>query len=731
MKRNILLLLLAFQILFNSKVCSQTINVPYQFYLDANNNCVYNVGETLLYNLPGNVELSYLNTSSVFVTSSTMVTCPNTIAVSNPSVPANNSLTYTYSTVSYPTFLINTSCSSYSNLSYTATNYLPVKTIDQMSDFTFNGAKASLKGNTFPVCFNSGNDSMYINFTINNIYTCNALTASRTYSLFLDGVLYDQLTISAGTGYNTALGSKCSLGEQYMPWYCTLNIRTQLPAGISNLGTHSFAIKTTPIYSSSLAAINYSCTLNSVPCTKVSGRFYNDCNSDCIMNAGDGNIFKGVVAKLYSSGNNLVISPDFLGNFSAFAPNSINQYYLTSYSVLPSFTPCPISTNTVTLPPGITTNSFTFGYKASNYIDNAVISHPPSGITSPGFTCYPRFSIINQLFATCSTTLPTNPGKLKFVLDRKMTYNGPVSPTPVPDAIIPAITGDTIVWNISDFLNLPQSMYAVSATVNSSVTIGSAYTNYAIIQPSIDLLNTNNFSAIALNIGVPYDPNNKLCYAPGIQPNGDIPFGTQELRYTVNFQNIGTAPAMNVITLDTLDANLDWTSLEVLSSSFRVQTQVDNSNGVTFFYFKGINLPDSNSNEPASHGFVNYKIKLKSGVPANTIIKNRAHNYFDYQKPVPTNQTSNKLVVFASIDELNTYDNITLFPNPATNKIYINSEIEIKQVRVINNLGQTVLTQPINSKADVVDVAQLASGVYFISIQLNNQMVVIRKIIKN
>ncbi|PCH66207.1 MAG: hypothetical protein COC01_08660, partial [Bacteroidetes bacterium] len=53
--------------------------------------------------------------------------------------------------------------------------------------------------------------------------------------------------------------------------------------------------------------------------------------------------------------------------------------------------------------------------------------------------------------------------------------------------------------------------------------------------------------------------------------------------------------------------------------------------------FDNILLPDSNTNEPASHGFVKFKVKQNSNNANDTIISNRASIYFDFNAPVVTN----------------------------------------------------------------------------------------------
>jgi len=67
--------------------------------------------------------------------------------------------------------------------------------------------------------------------------------------------------------------------------------------------------------------------------------------------------------------------------------------------------------------------------------------------------------------------------------------------------------------------------------------------------------------------------------------------------------------------------------------------------GVLRFDFPDINLPDSASNEPESHGWLVFKISPKD-VPLGTIIENRVGIYFDYNAPVITNYTINTIDTF-------------------------------------------------------------------------------------
>lgn len=124
MKKSFLLLFGLFVSLCGKAQTTGTIAI--QFYVDANNNCLYNAGEQLVYNVP--CQLQYIsNTASVFAgyNTSTVTTCNSmTFAMINPSVTPIN-------TLSIPPgsgVTANNSCGLYSNVAYNTNTikYLPV-----------------------------------------------------------------------------------------------------------------------------------------------------------------------------------------------------------------------------------------------------------------------------------------------------------------------------------------------------------------------------------------------------------------------------------------------------------------------------------------------------------------------------------------------------------------------------------------------------------------------------
>lgn len=704
---------------------SQSFNVPVQYYLDKNTNCIYDAGDTLIYNHYNFSTLNYVSASTATTNVNQLSFCNYSFTVINPQLPPNNHLTISTNTNS--PVIYNSGCPAYTNLSYTSVNYLPVNSVKQQvyEDFEGYGFASNV-----PVCFNIGNDSCHISLNFLNLYTCGSIVTTRTYSVYLDGNLIDNITITGGAGANSVSSVKASIYENVSTNYSWINFNTLLPAGISALGQHTLELKSSPLYNHPNAKVYFKRILTSYPCTKINGKFYNDCNSNCIYDAGDSKINFGVKGTIANPTSTISFYPDYNGNYSVYT-SATSSFAITTNSTIASFTPCASATATTNIPAGITTSTLNFGYKSNIYYDPYIFQtfSPNTLFPSNNAIIYTGFA--TNITSVCTPTTAVNPGKLKLFLDKKFIYLSPFGTTPAPSNIVSTGNGDTLIWNIANFPTIGATQYTINVQVSSSVTIGTTYTLYATTNAlyDYDLLN-NSFVGMGV-IGYPMDPNGKTCYAQGIQPNGDIPLGTQDLFYTINFQNVGTAPAINVITADTLDPNLDWSSLKVLGSSFPVQTQVDNNTGLTFFSFHNIYLPDSTSNPSGSHGWVYYKIKLKPGVPVNTIIKNRAHNYFDSNPPVPTNQTKNKLVLPAGINELVQEKDVLLYPNPTTGKISINSEMEIKQVILYNSVGEILVNQAIEGKVGVVDISKLPEAIYLMKIELKNNQTLVKKVIKN
>jgi uncharacterized repeat protein (TIGR01451 family) len=140
-----------------------------------------------------------------------------------------------------------------------------------------------------------------------------------------------------------------------------------------------------------------------------------------------------------------------------------------------------------------------------------------------------------------------------------------------------------------------------------------------------------------------FDPNDKAVSPEGVTDQHYTPTG-RALEYVVRFQNTGTDVAYKVVVVDTLSEHLDVSTLRVGAVSHPYKLHVSGKGRpVLTFTFDNINLPDSNANEPASHGRIQFSIKPKADLPEKTRVENFADIFFDYNEPVRTNTTVNTL----------------------------------------------------------------------------------------
>ena len=146
-------------------------------------------------------------------------------------------------------------------------------------------------------------------------------------------------------------------------------------------------------------------------------------------------------------------------------------------------------------------------------------------------------------------------------------------------------------------------------------------------------------------------------------------------------------------------------------------------NGILEWHFPNIMLPDSNANEPDSHGFIQYTITPKSTLAVGDVIENTAYIIFDFNEAVVTNTTQTPVGILA-LEEVRETAILTLFPNPNSGSFTLQlsqAKRGFAQVEVLNMLGQTVYTKKVaaagGSFTEQVNLAKLPAGLYVVKVQ--------------
>lgn len=264
--------------------------------------------------------------------------------------------------------------------------------------------------------------------------------------------------------------------------------------------------------------------------------------------------------------------------------------------------------------------------------------------------------------------------------------------------------------------------------------INSSLFNFGLTLPECDV--PADIAIECAEVRSSYDPNDKRVIPSGVGPYNCIDQNIL-LDYKIRFQNTGNDTALNIVILDTLSSNLDITTIQMGASSHGYTYSIEGS-GVIRFNFSNIMLPDSNVNEPLSHGFVKFKINQKQDLPYGTVIDNSAAIYFDYNAPIITNNASLTICdmsqVLTFVDEVQEPTaTINIFPNPFNQQATVNiagyNGNETIDFELYNALGKRVQLVQSNEKQFEINRNDLPAGVYLYRATANKQLLGIGKLI--
>lgn len=356
---------------------------------------------------------------------------------------------------------------------------------------------------------------------------------------------------------------------------------------------------------------------------QIKGRVFIDDNANGIKDAGEDYYPDLKVQSVKASATSFASTTDASGLFL----NHVDTGSYTTTVVLPQ----PY----YTVNPASKVTNFT-GYNNKDSFDFALVPVPAHNDLTvsvaslntlrPGFNAFYRIDYKN------AGTNVINGVVVRFIIPGNTNF---ASATPAPSAVV----NDTIFWNIGTLNAFDESIISVSLLADPppALQIGDVVRLIAAIDPLAgDETPLNNSDTLRQTAFGSYDPNDKAENVAGNISVAEVP--AKYLNYTIRFQNTGTDTAFNVVIRDTLDDKLDWNTFEMIGASHDFKLDIKNNHKLAWT-FTNILLPDSNVNEPASHGYVAYRVKAKSTLMVGDEVKNSASIYFDFNLPVKTNTT--------------------------------------------------------------------------------------------
>lgn len=446
---------------------------------------------------------------------------------------------------------------------------------------------------------------------------------------------------------------------------------------------------------------------------------------------------------IYDSGEpGAAYQPVQVGSYTTYTNgNGFYSIWVPTGTYIITYTPSGLYSGfTLTTAGSITVNATTVG---STYGNNDFGIYLPPGSTNLSVNIIPHTTIAPGFPAwydiqVCNIGSSITGGTLTMFYDPGLNF---VSASPT-QATHNAITHQ-LTWNVP-ILTPGQCDYVwVDFDASTSLQIGDNTFELVTVVPNMgtDIDMSNNTDSVHQVVTSSWDPNNKLAVATNyIDPNYQIVSSVnpdQSIEYTINFQNLGTAPAVNISVLDDLVAQLDANSFVLLGTSHNAQvTRLGNQ---LTFLFSNIMLPDATTNAAASHGFINFRVNSQNGLPVGTVISDDAAIYFDFNSPVITNLAMVEIINPTGIEENNSSIlSASVYPNPVQDVGYINFDLKkssFVNIELLDMAGkkiEQVISENVSSGHYSIkwNVGNVTSGLYLIRIEAEGQTSIFKLMVK-
>jgi uncharacterized repeat protein (TIGR01451 family) len=344
-------------------------------------------------------------------------------------------------------------------------------------------------------------------------------------------------------------------------------------------------------------------------------------------------------------------------------------------------------------------------------IGNSSLVALDAEVTMANGPARPGFSMLYAMNVRNYSPANAGPSTLTLELDPNLTF---VSGLPAP-----IVNGNTLTWNFIGIGAYANRLFKAYVQVPPDVSlVGTTLTCTAgVTTTNTDAVPANNTWVSQQVVTASYDPNDKTARtSTGWSDQLYLIDQDAWIDYTIRFQNTGTDTAFMVVITDTLPATLDPASLQVGAASHAFNWNLSGP-GIITFNFPGILLPDSNVNEPRSHGFVGFRIRPRLPIAPGTTIENIANIYFDFNPPIITEPSVLVAELSTGVGEERTAG-LSVWPIPTSDLLQLNATTVMRSVRILSLDGSEVAWHPVNASSTSLDLSPLHSGTYLLITEL-------------
>ena len=496
-----------------------------------------------------------------------------------------------------------------------------------------------------------------------------------------NGISVVQLQNSLGT----AIGSAVFIGEAESHVF-------------EGLTTDAYTLNVNPMQSQCFIPLEAIVPDLGLGCTQVTGSSWYDADGDCVQDIGEVGIPGSVL--VIQPGTQYAIT-DADGSFAFSLPTG--SYTLAQADAFldpycPAVMPAPFTISGTPVSINLANNSTApLGMRI----------HANAGNARPGFAHTISAGAVNQSMQATGLVTVT------CTLDPTVDY---VSATPAPFDV----SGNVITWQLAELDYFGTQGLSVETDVPVSTPLGTLLTHtwtISTVIPDADL--SDNVDAVSRMVQGSYDPNDKTAQTSSRLSEALYYINEDEwIDYTIRFQNTGNAEALFVTVTDTLPEELDMTSFQMGVASHGYALSFKPGRVVEWF-FDGINLPDSTSDEAGSHGFIKFRIRPVQPLSAGSVIENIANIYFDFNDPVIT-EPSVLVAEFSTGVGVQLEPGIAVAPNPVSALLNVTTASPIARLRIVSADGRVAHSTGMITDRAAIDVAALKSGAYTVIAELPN-----------
>ena len=422
--------------------------------------------------------------------------------------------------------------------------------------------------------------------------------------------------------------------------------------------------------------------------------------------------------------SNGFINPNPTSYIPEFSPgnpilNPLQRYELAGSDRI-FIEPTTLNCNAFSSPINTPINGF-FGFK--EFIIDPISNNPAIPDFGFGFCNASAFSI-PQTGEINLTVCNTSCGNTSNV---SVQVQLPTIVTPILTGLInPILSGTVLTFDILGLTGNGCTNLTIPFTIPGSTPAGTPLLFDVLLSNSNEINVSNNLNSITCFVSNSLDPNFKDVN----QPTFLNPQLTEELVYTIHFENEGNTSAANIYVTDEISELLDLSTFKFLHTSHSCNYQIDTASRVLTVNFNSINLLSNQVDAELAKGRFSYSLEEISSIQLNDTIKNQASIYFDFNLPLQTNYTNNINYSAAQLVSLNSDSYLfQLFPNPSKNKLNINIDNSLLGTSYIltDAIGRILASGILELNANQLDLSLISNGIYRLQLEngLNKQFQII------